>query len=93
MGQPGLCRAARSAWVLAGDLVTLVHTTGSSAISSSIPDLVARRTPASYRAGMRYLIVQVISGLLLLSGIILHARAPADPLSSHNWTWVRRVDC
>ena len=60
--------------VLAGDLVTLFIYWEAAAVSSVF--LVwARRTPSSYRAGMRYLIIQVISGFLLLAGIILHARA------------------
>ncbi len=59
--------------VLAGDLVTLFIYWEAAALSSVFL-IWARRTPASYAAGMRYLIVQVISGLLLLTGIILHAR-------------------
>ena len=58
--------------VLAGDLVTLFIYWEAAAISSVFL-IWARRTPASYRAGMRYLIIQVISGFVLLSGIILHA--------------------
>ena len=57
--------------VLAGDLVTLFIYWEAAAISSVFL-IWARRTPASYRAGMRYLIIQVISGLMLLGGIILH---------------------
>ncbi len=60
--------------VLAGDLVTLFIYWEAAALSSVFL-IWARRTPASYAAGMRYLIVQVISGLLLLAGIILHARS------------------
>ena len=60
--------------VLAGDLVTLFIYWEMAAISSVF--LVwARRTEQSYYAGLRYLIIQIISGLLLLSGIILHAHA------------------
>ena len=60
--------------VLAGDLVTLFIFWEIAAISSVF--LVwARGTKQSYKAGMRYLIVQIISGLLLLTGIIVHARA------------------
>lgn len=57
--------------VLAGDLVTLFIYWEAATISSVFL-IWARRTPASYRAGMRYLIIQVISGLMLLGGIILH---------------------
>lgn len=60
--------------VLAGDLVTLFIYWEAAAISSVF--LVwARRTQASYRAGMRYLVIQVVSGFLLLAGIILHAHS------------------
>lgn len=60
--------------VLAGDLVTLFIYWEAATISSVFL-IWARRTPASYQAGMRYLIIQIISGLLLLTGIVLHARA------------------
>ena len=60
--------------VLAGDLITLFIYFEAAALSSVFL-IWSRRTPASYAAGMRYLIVQVISGLLLLTGIILHARS------------------
>ena len=60
--------------VLAGDLVTLFIYWEAAAISSVF--LVwARRTRASCRAGMRYLVIQVVSGFLLLAGIILHAHS------------------
>ena len=53
--------------VLAGDFVTLFMFWEATAISSVF--LVwASRTEASYRAGMRYLVVQLLSGLLLLTG-------------------------
>ncbi len=60
--------------VLAGDLVTLFIYWEAAAVSSVFL-IWARYTPASYRAGLRYLIIQVISGFLLLAGIILHIRA------------------
>lgn len=60
--------------VLAGDWITLFIYWEMTAISSAF--LVwARRTQSSYYAGLRYLIVHLISGVLLLSGIILHVRA------------------
>jgi multicomponent Na+:H+ antiporter subunit D len=60
--------------VLAGDLVTLFICWEGTAVSSVF--LVwASRTESSYRAGMRYLIVQVGSGVLLLAGVMLHYRA------------------
>ena len=56
--------------VFAGDLVTLFVWWELTAISSVF--LVwARRTEASLRAGQRYLVIQVSSGLLLLLGAIL----------------------
>ena len=60
--------------VQAGDLITLFVFWELLALSSVF--LVwARGTERSYRAGMRYLIVQVGSGVVLLAGIIAHARA------------------
>ena len=57
--------------VFAGDLITLFIYWELTAISSAF--LVwAGRTERAYRAGMRYLIIQVGSGVLLLAGIILH---------------------
>ena len=61
----------------AGDLVTLFLAWELTAIASVF--LVwASRTESSYRAGMRYLLIQVTSGVLLLSGIILHFWANGD---------------
>ena len=60
--------------VQAGDLITLFVFWELLALSSVF--LVwARGTERSYRAGIRYLIVQVGSGVVLLAGIIAHARA------------------
>lgn len=56
--------------VFAGDLITLFVFWELTAISSVFL-IWARRTERAYRSGMRYLIVQVTSGLLLLAGIIL----------------------
>jgi multicomponent Na+:H+ antiporter subunit D len=57
--------------VFAGDLLTLFVFWEMLALSSVF--LVwARRSNRAYHAGMRYLILQVISGLLLLAGIIIH---------------------
>jgi multicomponent Na+:H+ antiporter subunit D len=58
--------------VFAGDLLTLFVFWEMLALTSVF--LVwARRSERSYRAGMRYLIIQVLSGLLLLGGIILYS--------------------
>jgi len=62
-----------TAAVFAGDLMTLFVFWELTAISSVFL-IWAGRTERSYRAGMRYLIVQVGSGLLLLSGSVLHLR-------------------
>jgi multicomponent Na+:H+ antiporter subunit D len=62
--------------VLAGDLVTLFvfwELTG----VASVFLIWARRTDRSLRAGLRYLAVQVVSGLLLLAGIALHVQGGA----------------
>ena len=59
--------------VFAGDLITLFVYWELTAISSVF--LVwASRTEASYRSGMRYLLIQVGSGVILLSGVLLHFR-------------------
>ena len=57
--------------VFAGDLITLFVYWELTAVSSVF--LVwASRTEASYRSGLRYLVIQVGSGVVLLAGIILH---------------------
>lgn len=56
--------------VFAADLVTLFVFWEGTAIASVFL-IWARRTEGSYATGMRYLIVQIGSGLLLLAGIIL----------------------
>jgi multicomponent Na+:H+ antiporter subunit D len=61
---------------LAGDLVTLFvfwELTG----VSSVFLIWARRTERSNRAGVRYLTAQMVSGLLMLGGIVLHVSAGA----------------
>ena len=58
--------------VFAGDLITLFVYWEAMAVTSVFL-IWARRTEASYAAGMRYLIIQVGSGVLLLSGAILMA--------------------
>ncbi len=57
--------------VFAGDLITLfVYWEGTAVASVFL--IWARRTERAYSAGMRYLIIQVASGVLLLAGAILH---------------------
>ena len=68
--------------VQAGDLITLFVFWELLALSSVF--LVwARGTERSYRAGIRYLIVQVGSGVVLLAGIIAHARATGSVAFDH----------
>ncbi|MCW5772395.1 MAG: Na(+)/H(+) antiporter subunit D [Rhodospirillaceae bacterium] len=57
--------------VFAGDLVTLFVYWELTAIAS-VFIVWASRTERSYRAGMRYLIVQVGSGVLLFAGAVIH---------------------
>jgi multicomponent Na+:H+ antiporter subunit D len=55
---------------LAGDLLTLFVFWELAGLSSAFL-ILAGRTERSYRAGMRYLIAQLISGLVMLAGIAL----------------------
>ncbi len=57
--------------VLAGDLITLFLYWEATAVASVFL-IWARRTDASFATGMRYLIIQVLSGVLLLAGLLLH---------------------
>ena len=59
--------------VFAGDLVTLFIWWEITAITSVFL-IWARRTEAAYHTGLRYLIIQVISGVLLLSGALVLVR-------------------
>lgn len=61
---------AAIAAVFAGDLVTLFIYWELTAISSVFL-IWATRTEKAYRTGMRYLIIQVGSGVILLSGVLL----------------------
>lgn len=56
--------------VFAGDLVTLFLYWEGTAIASVFL-IWARRTEAAYHTGMRYLIVQVLSGVILLAGLLV----------------------
>ncbi|HJM58125.1 MAG: Na(+)/H(+) antiporter subunit D [Planctomycetes bacterium] len=57
--------------VFAGDLITLFVYWELTAITSVFL-IWASRTEAANRAGLRYLVVQVLSGVLLLAGAIMH---------------------
>lgn len=59
---------------LAGDLLTLFVYWEAAALSS-VFIVWAGGGHAAFKAGMRYLVIQVISGLLLLAGIVLHIHA------------------
>jgi multicomponent Na+:H+ antiporter subunit D len=56
--------------VFAGDLITLFVFWELAAVSSVFL-IWAKRTPASMNAGWRYLVIQFLSGLLLLAGILM----------------------
>ncbi|MDG2334624.1 MAG: Na(+)/H(+) antiporter subunit D [Myxococcota bacterium] len=57
--------------LFAGDLISLFVYWEITALASLF-QIWARRTEAAYRAGLRYLVIQVSSGVLLLAGTILH---------------------
>jgi multicomponent Na+:H+ antiporter subunit D len=57
--------------VFAGDMLTLFIFWELMVLTSSVL-IFARRTEASMNAGIRYLVIQIISGLLLLSGIVIY---------------------
>lgn len=57
--------------VFAGDLVTLFLYWEGTALASVFL-IWARKTEAAYHTGMRYLIVQVLSGVILLAGLLVH---------------------
>jgi len=58
--------------VFAGDLLTLFVFWEITAVSSVLL-IWARRTERAYRAGFRYVVVQLLSGMLLLAGALLYA--------------------
>jgi multicomponent Na+:H+ antiporter subunit D len=60
--------------VFAGDLITLFVYWELTALSSVFL-IWASKTERSYRAGIRYLIIQVGSGVLLLAGVLFHFTA------------------
>ncbi|MCB1921876.1 MAG: Na(+)/H(+) antiporter subunit D, partial [Candidatus Competibacteraceae bacterium] len=68
--------------VLAGDLVTLFIYWELTAISSVFL-IWARRSEAAFRAGLRYLVIQVGSGVLLLAGLIVHFRVTGSIAFDH----------
>ncbi len=59
--------------VFAGDLLTLFVFWELLAVTSVFL-ILAQNTEKTYQAGMRYLIIQVLSGVILLAGIIVYAQ-------------------
>ncbi len=57
--------------VFAGDLITLVIFAELATVASALIVFAARTGPA-YRAGLRFLTIQVIAGLLLTAGVALY---------------------
>jgi len=74
--------------VFAGDWITLFVYWELTAISSVFL-IWARKTERAHKAGMRYLIIQIGSGVLLLAGIVLHVSAGGslafDKLAAFGW--------
>jgi multicomponent Na+:H+ antiporter subunit D len=68
--------------VLAGDLVTLFLYWEGTAIASVFL-IWAVGSERAFHAGMRYLVVQIGSGVLLLSGVMLHAHATGSIAFTH----------
>ncbi|MHA6289226.1 Na(+)/H(+) antiporter subunit D [Maricaulis sp. CAU 1757] len=60
--------------VFAGDLLSLFFFWELTAISSVFL-IWGARNQAAYKAGLRYLVIHVLSGVLLLGGAVLHANA------------------
>ena len=57
--------------VFAGDLITLVVFWEMLAVTSVVLILV-RRSERSYRAAMRYLVIQLAAGVMLIAGVVIH---------------------
>ncbi len=68
--------------VLAGDLLTLFIWWELTAIASVFL-IWARRTDRAYRVGMRYLIIQVGSGVILLTGVLLQLHTTGSLAFEH----------
>ena len=68
--------------IFAGDLVTLFVFWEGTAIASVFL-IWASREERAYRAGLRYLIIQVGSGVLLLAGIVFHYQQTGSVAFEH----------
>ncbi|MEE2828631.1 MAG: Na(+)/H(+) antiporter subunit D [Myxococcota bacterium] len=71
--------------VFAGDLISLFLFWEGTAITSVFL-IWARRTERSYKTGMRYLVVQVLSGVLLLAGALVHYAETGSLAFGRAWT-------
>lgn len=79
----GLAYAASAVGaVFAGDLLTLFVFWELLALTSVFL-IWARRTDRAYGAGIRYLIIQVLSGVLLLAGLLIFAQVNNSLLFTH----------
>ena len=68
--------------VFAGDLLTLFVFWELLALTSVFL-IWARRTDRAYASGLRYLIIQVLSGVLLLAGLLIFAKVNNSLLFTH----------
>ena len=68
--------------VLAGDLLTLFIYWELMALTSSVL-IFARRSDVSLKAGIRYLVMQIVSGLLLLAGVMLYFQSSGSLAFEH----------
>jgi len=71
--------------VFAGDLISLFLYWEGTAITSVFL-IWASRTERSYKTGMRYLVIQVASGVLLLAGAMLHYADTGSLAFGTAWT-------
>ncbi len=79
----GLAYAASAVGsVFAGDLLTLFIFWELLALTSVFL-IWARRTDRAYSSGVRYLIIQVLSGILLLAGVLIFAKVNNSLLFTH----------
>ena len=68
--------------VFAGDLLSLFLYWELTAVSSVFL-IWAAREEGAFRAGLRYLVVQILSGMLLLLGLVLHYQATGSLAFGH----------
>jgi multicomponent Na+:H+ antiporter subunit D len=68
--------------VFAGDMITLFVFFEIAAVASVFL-IWAQGTERSYRAGMRYLIIQIAAGVILLSGVLVHMSGTGSIAFNH----------